>query len=181
MLRDGIEDYEYFAILKRLLEDRGNRLSADQRSDYAALLDVPAHVTGNMTTFTKDPAAIGEHRDRIARAIMGCLASPVSLADGPTGLAGRDPYGGWNSLRFEPTGFFHVSLRDGVWWLVTPGGNAFLSKGVNNVSFRADDAPKLGYSPYQRGAERVRFAGCLGRSCSRSASTVRTRTTAWSR
>jgi hypothetical protein len=36
---------------------------------------------------------------------------------------------------------------------VTPEGNAFLSKGVNNVSFRADDAPQLGYSPYQRAVQ----------------------------
>ena len=81
--------------------------------------------------------------------ILSGLVSPVSSADGPAGSTDRDPYGGWNSLRFESTGFFHVSSRDGIWWLVTPGGNAFISKGVNNVSFRADNAPKLGYSPYR--------------------------------
>ena len=75
--------------------------------------------------------------------ILSCLASPVSVAQAPAGSTDRDPYGGWNNLRFESTGFFHVSERDGVWWLVTPQGNAFLSKGVNNVSFRADDAPSL--------------------------------------
>ena len=84
---------------------------------------------------------------------LGWLASPVSSANAPAGLTDRDPYGGWNNLRFESTGFFHVSERDGVWWLVTPRGNAFLSKGVDNVSFRADDAPQLGYSPYQRAVQ----------------------------
>jgi agarase len=56
-------------------------------------------------------------------------------------------------LRFKSTGFFYTSEKDGVWWLVTPEGNAFLSKGVNNVSFRADDAPALGYSPYERAVQ----------------------------
>jgi len=85
--------------------------------------------------------------------ILSCLASPVSFAEAPAGSTDRDPYGGWSNLRFESTGFFHVSMRDGVWWLVTPRGNAFLSKGVNNVSFRADDAPQLGYSPHQRAVQ----------------------------
>jgi len=84
---------------------------------------------------------------------LGCLASPVSFAEAPAGSTDRDPYGGWNHLQFESTGFFHVSERDGVWWLVTPQGHAFLSKGINNVSFRADDAPTLGYSPYQRAVQ----------------------------
>ncbi len=69
MLRDGIEDYEYFVILRRLVEAKGDRLSDAQRSKYTALLEVPAEVTKDMTTFTTDPAPIEEHRDRIARAI----------------------------------------------------------------------------------------------------------------
>ncbi len=82
-----------------------------------------------------------------------CLTIPVLSAgtDSPGGE--RDPYGGWNKLRFESTGFFHVSVRDGIWWLVTSDGGAFISKGINHVSFRADDAPKLGYSPYQRAVQ----------------------------
>ncbi|MGQ9590110.1 MAG: FAD-dependent oxidoreductase, partial [Planctomycetota bacterium] len=64
--------------------------------------------------------------------------------------ASRDAYGGWNAIRFEATGFFRTAERDGVSWLVTPEGNAFLSKGVNHVSFRADHAPALGHSPYER-------------------------------
>jgi len=85
--------------------------------------------------------------------VLACLTSAVSFADAPASSTDRDPYVGWNNLRFESTGFFYVCQRDGIWWLVTPGGSAFLSKGVNNVSFRADHAPKLGYSPYQRAVE----------------------------
>jgi len=85
--------------------------------------------------------------------VLACLMSPISFADAPTTPNDRDLYGGWKNLRFESIGFFHVSMRDGIWWLVTPRGNAFISKGVNHVSFRGDHAPKLGYSPYQRAVQ----------------------------
>ena len=85
--------------------------------------------------------------------VLWFLTIPVSLADTDAQPDGRDNYGGWNKLRFESSGFFQVSVRDGIWWLVTPQGNAFISKGVNHVSFRADHAPKLGYSPYQRAVQ----------------------------
>ena len=69
MLRDGIEDYEYLALLRRLLEARGKKLSAKQRDAYAALLTVPQSITRNMTTFTKDPAPLEQHRHAVAGAI----------------------------------------------------------------------------------------------------------------
>ena len=45
MLRDGIEDYEYFVILKRLIAAKGGRIDAARKNGYAALLDVPAGIT----------------------------------------------------------------------------------------------------------------------------------------
>ncbi len=81
------------------------------------------------------------------------LTVSVSWVSADVAPSERDRYGGWNKLRFESTGFFHVSVRDGIWWLVTPEGNAFISKGVNHVSFLADHAPKLDYSPYQRAVQ----------------------------
>jgi hypothetical protein len=69
MLRDGIEDYEYLVILNRLLEQRGARLSVERRAAYAALTEVPASITADLTTFTKDPKPIEERRDAVARAI----------------------------------------------------------------------------------------------------------------
>ncbi|MDI6448374.1 glycoside hydrolase domain-containing protein [Anaerobaca lacustris] len=69
MLRDGIEDYEYLAMLSRLIEAKRRKLSASQRASYAALLEVPPEITKDMTTFTTDPAPIERHRDRVARAI----------------------------------------------------------------------------------------------------------------
>lgn len=56
MLRDGIEDYEYLAMLRALQPDH-------------ELLSVPPEITSDMTTFTTDPRVIEARRERIARAI----------------------------------------------------------------------------------------------------------------
>ena len=56
LLRDGIEDYEYFVILQRL--DPGNRL-----------LKVPGKVYNSLTEFSSDPAPIEAHRLALAREI----------------------------------------------------------------------------------------------------------------
>lgn len=85
--------------------------------------------------------------------VLGLLVSPVFSAQAPAGQNNTDLYGGWKKIQFESTGFFQVAARDGNWWLVTPQGNAFISKGVNHVSFRADNVPTLGYSPYQRAVQ----------------------------
>ena len=85
--------------------------------------------------------------------VLACVISAVALAEAPAAPNGRDVYGGWSELRLESTGFFRLDMRDGICWMVTPEGNAFVSKGVNHVSFRADNAPKLGYSPYQRAVQ----------------------------
>jgi hypothetical protein len=69
MLRDGIEDYEYMVILKKLIEANKDKLDAGRLQKYNALLEVPDNITSNMTTFTTDPAPIEAQRDRIARAI----------------------------------------------------------------------------------------------------------------
>lgn len=54
-----------------------------------------------------------------------------------------DAYGGWLKLKGKKTGFFHVEQIQGRWWLVTPEGNAFFSKGICNVSYspEADSSP----------------------------------------
>ena len=68
MLRDGVEDYEYFAILRNLLEERDD-LEAEKRTRFEKLLQVPQTVTGSMIEFTRDPAPIEAHRHALARAI----------------------------------------------------------------------------------------------------------------
>jgi hypothetical protein len=51
--------------------------------------------------------------------------------------------GGWKAKRFNATGFFRVEKED-RWWLVTPEGNAFLSRGINHL------APDLWKQNYNR-------------------------------
>lgn len=70
MLRDGLEDYEYFVILKRLLEQKGDKIGGRERSRMEALLKVPAEVSTGLTNFTRDPAPIEAHRERLARTIV---------------------------------------------------------------------------------------------------------------
>ncbi len=69
MLRDGIEDYEYFAILRGLLRDKGPALDADTRRRAEALLTVPQTVTVDLTHFTRDPAPLEAHRRLLGQAI----------------------------------------------------------------------------------------------------------------
>jgi len=70
MLRDGIEDYEYLAMLKRLIQRHRSDLTDAQEQRYSALLVVPEDITTDLTHFTQDPAPLARHRDRLARAIM---------------------------------------------------------------------------------------------------------------
>ena len=69
MLRDGIEDYEYLAMLRRLLAAKGAKVPEADRARYAGLLEVPAVITKDMTTFTRDPAPIERRRHEVAQAI----------------------------------------------------------------------------------------------------------------
>jgi hypothetical protein len=76
MLRDGIEDYEYFAMLKRLLAAKGAGLDAKTRQEYANLLTVPKDVYRTLTDYNHDPAAMEAHRLRLARAIDALCRRP---------------------------------------------------------------------------------------------------------
>jgi hypothetical protein len=69
MLRDGIEDYEYMVILKRLLAEKGAGLDAAEKGGYEGLLTVPNDISESLTEFTKDPAPIEAHRRKVAEAV----------------------------------------------------------------------------------------------------------------
>jgi agarase len=53
----------------------------------------------------------------------------------------------------EATGYFHAQEIDGVWWLINPDGNVFISKGVTMALYQGYYSPKLGYAPYHRTVE----------------------------
>jgi len=69
MLRDGIEDYEYLAMLRRALTAEGKGLGIEQRRSFEKLLQVPVDISASMTQFTKDPKPIELHRRRLAAAL----------------------------------------------------------------------------------------------------------------
>jgi agarase len=60
-----------------------------------------------------------------------------------------DSYGGWLEFKGKQSGFFHTEQIQGRWWLVSPEGNAFFSKGVDHVAFtpESDSAPKAPDDP----------------------------------
>lgn len=50
-----------------------------------------------------------------------------------------DQYGGWKVGARTATGFFRTENIDGRWWLITPEGNLYLSKGVAVFSTGGSD------------------------------------------
>jgi len=68
-LRDGVEDYEYLALLRRLLEEKRGRLKPAETAEYTPLLRVPATVSASLVSYTQDPAPLLARRLEIARAI----------------------------------------------------------------------------------------------------------------
>jgi hypothetical protein len=68
-LRDGIEDYEYLVILKRLLAEKDAKLSPADRKAFSDLLEVPPEISRSLTDWTRSPVPIEKRRDAIALAI----------------------------------------------------------------------------------------------------------------
>ena len=73
--RDGIEDYEYLVLLKRLLAEKGSSLGAEEAARYAKLLEVPDNISSNLATYTNNPAPIEARRQELAKALEA-LTSP---------------------------------------------------------------------------------------------------------
>jgi hypothetical protein len=69
MLRDGLEDYEYLVILKRLLAEKRDEISWPQKPRYEKLLEIPDSISKDLKHYTKDPAPVEKRRDAIAHAI----------------------------------------------------------------------------------------------------------------
>ncbi len=66
-LRDGMEDYEYFWLLRQAIQ-RAQAAKRDQRTLEAArrLLAVPGAVSRDLTNFTTDPRPLLAHRHQVA-------------------------------------------------------------------------------------------------------------------
>lgn len=65
--------------------------------------------------------------------MMIMMSVPAFLNAVTTSATDYDPYGGWRTVHGTKTGFFHTEKINGKWWIISPEGNGFLSKGVNSV------------------------------------------------
>ena len=82
MIRDGVEDYEYLALLARLVH-RAKSLPPERRPDGAMLEEaqrlclVPDTIARTMTDYAKDPQPLLERRCRVADMIerLGAFVS----------------------------------------------------------------------------------------------------------
>jgi hypothetical protein len=69
-LRDGMEDYEYFWLLRQAItRAEKSRTPAAVLTEARALLKVPPEISQSLTRFTTDPRVLLAHRDRLARMI----------------------------------------------------------------------------------------------------------------
>jgi hypothetical protein len=70
LMREGIEDYEYFVLLERALNDaKGKTKFKGAIGEAAKLLDVPASLFTSGTEYTKDPLELLRYRAKVAEAI----------------------------------------------------------------------------------------------------------------
>jgi hypothetical protein len=67
ILREGIEDYEYFVLLERAVKDAKGQ--AKLKAEAAKLLDFPAGLFTSGKEYTKDPLDLLRHREKVAEAI----------------------------------------------------------------------------------------------------------------
>jgi hypothetical protein len=65
----GGGDYEYLAILKRLIAVRRDSLAPEEVQACEKLLEVPSTISASMTSFTMAPEPIEDHRLKVARMI----------------------------------------------------------------------------------------------------------------
>lgn len=58
-------------------------------------------------------------------------------------------------IKGRDTGFFHVEKKNGVWWVIAPGGEGFYAIGTDHVRYAGHWCEKLGYAPYGKVTKRL--------------------------
>jgi hypothetical protein len=74
ILREGIEDYEYFVLLEKAVRDAPPAKAA-AAARAKALLRIPAEIFRDGRTYTKDPKALLDYRQKVAAAIEDLSAA----------------------------------------------------------------------------------------------------------
>ena len=69
MIREGVEDYETLVILKRLLDEKKDLLTNEEKERYENLFDF-SEITSDTTHFSKDPQVLLARRLEIMNAIV---------------------------------------------------------------------------------------------------------------
>ncbi len=89
-------------------------------------------------------------RIRLSLPVLVAVLAAALLAGSPAqAQPAVDPYGGFTGITAPATGRFRTAQIDGVWWLITPDGNALFSAGIVGVRVLGDFAPSIGTAPYQ--------------------------------
>jgi hypothetical protein len=68
-LRDGMEDYEYFWLLKQAIGRAGKNSQSKLIDEARGLLRVPEIISKDLKQFNPDPRLVLEHRARLAEMI----------------------------------------------------------------------------------------------------------------
>ena len=71
-IRDGVEDYDYHAILREnlaLLQKKGVAIPPKLREECEELLDIPDDIVETLTKYTKSPEKLRARRERLGEAI----------------------------------------------------------------------------------------------------------------
>jgi len=78
ILREGIEDYEYFVLLRKAIEAaKGKAKLKAAAAEAAGLLEFPALLFSSGKDYTKDPLDLLRHRETVAAAIERLTAPPI--------------------------------------------------------------------------------------------------------
>jgi len=92
VLRDGIEDYEYFALLNALVSSLpgGGRCGdpAGLRREAAGILAVGPEIVRNLGEYTDDPRVLVARREKLGETIehlAQCTGMRGAAASGPKG------------------------------------------------------------------------------------------------
>jgi hypothetical protein len=69
ILRDGIEDYEYFKLLERAVEKASKKKTVSVK-EAVELLSIPKNIYTDEKTYSKNPLELLEYRKKIAQQIL---------------------------------------------------------------------------------------------------------------
>jgi hypothetical protein len=125
-IRDGLEDYEYLAMLRDLAQHIRTLPSNPARQAFLAQADalvaVPVSIVNTLASYTRTPATLYDYRQQVANAILsgrtllpGVLS--YTVGDGNITLSWPTNYLGWRLQAQTNTSGAGISTN----WVTMPG------------------------------------------------------------